>query len=84
MAHPANAVDQHLFRALGLQCGDLLRVGRQILLRGKITLLLWDSQLAERPVEGVHHGVLERCRVRRGQRVALGVRPLIHVEAAVL
>ena len=73
MAHAANAVDQHLLRALGLQCGDLLRVGRQILFRCEITLVFRNSQLAERPVERVHHGILERSRVRRGQRVARGV-----------
>ena len=81
MAHTADAVDQNLLCTLSLQLADFLRIGGQIFLGCKVALIFGDSQLAERAVERAGHGVLERGGVGCGQRVALGVSPLVHVEA---
>ena len=64
-----------------LQVADLLGVGRQLGLEGEVPLLRRHRQLAERAVEGLLHGVLERAGVVRRQGVALGVGPFVHVEA---
>ena len=81
VAHPADAVDQHLLCTLGLQLADFFGIGRKIFLRREVALILRNGQLAERAVERAGHGVLERGGVGRGQGVAVGVSPLVHVEA---
>ena len=79
MAHAPDAVDEDELRALGLESGDLLRVGRKVLLRREVAVVLRDRELAERIVERLLHRILE-ARVA-DERVALAVGPLVHVEA---
>ena len=81
VAHAADAVDQHLLGALGLEGLDLFGVGGQVFLRGEVALLGRDGQLAQRVIERAEHGVLERGGVAGGEGIALGVGPLVHVEA---
>ena len=81
VAHTADAVHQHLLRALRLERLDLFGIGGQVFSGCKVALLGRNGQLAQGVIERAEHGVLERGGVARGQGVALGVGPLVHVEA---
>ena len=81
MAHTADAVDHDLLCALCLQSFDLAHIGGQVFFGSEVSLILGNGQLAKGAVECFGHSVLESSGIGAGQGVAVGISPLVHVEA---
>ena len=79
VAHTANAVHENELGALLLEFGNLLGIGGEILLRGEVTVIRRNGEVAERIVERLLHCILEGSIA--DERIALLVGPLVHIEA---
>ena len=80
MAHSADTVYQNELGALCFECLDLALIGRKVVLGCEIALCLGNGVGTQLIEERLLHAVLERGRVGVGQRVAVGIRPLVHIE----
>ena len=80
VAHAADTEHEDEACTFCLQRGDLFGVGGKVGLRRKVALARWHRQVAEFVEECFLHAVLERGGIGRIERVALAVRPFIHVE----
>ena len=79
VAHAADAVHEHELCAFLLEGGDLLGIGRKVLLRGEVAVIRGNGEFTERIVESLLHRVLEGSVA--DERIALLVSPFVHVEA---
>src|SRR5262249_877466 len=65
MANTANTKDGNQFGSAFFHLTNLSGIVRQLILQGKVPLSARDRQTAQRTVEGLLHGVLERTGVIR-------------------